>query len=392
MYVIETSSASISGTVVNIFGGGCLHTNLPIVQCDTLESTLDVIQDNNGVIFLGNICRDNLIADYVLSTRKPNKYYVEVDSIPSIRITGYGGKIFKHVNLDEERYLKYLKKVTTRGILSITRGHPCFQLIGKSFKYNIRNYRLPLFTHRKIFFRGIVEELLFFISGKTDTKILESKNVNIWKKHTSKEWLKSRNLEYPEGCYGPTYGFQLRHWGAEWDYVSHSDQYDDIIVGGIDQLTSVITELKTNPTSRRILFSYWNPSILEKAALPPCHLLYQFHAEHIDNKWFLSCTFYQRSNDFALAGCFNVVSASILTMMVCKVCGMEPKKVVHMIGNLHVYQNQIEAINGFLNNNPKCFPYVKIPVKQSVDEYSYDDFQLLNYKPYQGLHRIPMSS
>ena len=177
--------------------------------------------------------------------------------------------IYKYKNKDELQYLNTIQKILNKGIEKLDRTQVgTLSTFGKSFKYNIRNYRLPLFTHRKMFYRGIIEELLFFISGKTDTKILESKNVNIWKGNTSREFLDSRKLNHlKEGDMGAGYSFQLRHFGAE--YINAETEY---INKGFDQLKYVIDLIKRDPNSRRILFSYWNPSDLDKVALPSCFL------------------------------------------------------------------------------------------------------------------------
>ncbi len=177
--------------------------------------------------------------------------------------------IYKYYNKEEVNYLNMVQKILNKGIYKMDRTNiGTLSLFGKSFKYNIKNYRLPLFTHRKIFMRGIIEELLFFISGSTDTKILENKGVNIWKGNTSREFLDSRNLQHlKEGDMGAGYSFQLRHFGA--NYINADTDYS---YQGFDQLKYVIDLIKNDPNSRRILFSYWNPTDLDKVALPSCFL------------------------------------------------------------------------------------------------------------------------
>lgn len=175
--------------------------------------------------------------------------------------------LYQYANKDEINYLNAIKKILNKGEDRIDRtGVGTLSLFGKTFKYNIRNYRLPLFTHRKMFYRGIIEELLLFISGNTNTKYLESKKVNIWKGNTSRSFLDSRNLNHlKEGDMGAGYSFQLRHFGAE--YINAETDY---INKGFDQLKYVIDLIKNDPYSRRILFSYWNPADLDKVALPSC--------------------------------------------------------------------------------------------------------------------------
>lgn len=289
---------------------------------------------------------------------------------------------YTYINHDENKYLQTINKVLTKGIYKLDRTKiGTLSIFGKSFKYNIRNYRLPLFTHRKMFYRGIIEELLFFISGNTNTKILENKKVNIWKGNTSREFLDSRGLtNLPEGDLGAGYSFQLRHFGAE--YIDCNTDYTN---KGFDQLKYVINLIKNDPTSRRILFSYWNPLAMKNMSLPSCHILYQFHINTDKNE--LSCSFYQRSSDFVLAADFNIVSAAVLTFMLCHITGYKPGKIIHNIGDLHIYNNHIEETKKMLNNEPYNFPLFYIndhdkKIKQ-IEDFKYEDFNILFYNSYQ---------
>jgi dihydrofolate reductase/thymidylate synthase len=285
---------------------------------------------------------------------------------------------YSYINKEENKFIKTINKILNKGVYNLDRsGVGTLSIFGKSFTYDIRNYRLPLFTHRKVFLRGIVEELLFFVSGKTDTKILEEKKVNIWRGHTSREFLDSRGLQqYKEGSYGPSYGFQLRHFNA--DFIDDETYYTG---KGFDQLEDVINQIKTNPTSRRILFTYWNPSALNKVPLPSCHILYQFHVNIDTNE--LSCSFYQRSNDYMLAGVYNICSASILVFMLCHLTGYKPGKIIHNIGNIHIYMNQIEVVKTIIQNKPYNFPllFIEDPKDEikKIEDFKYNHFKLLFY-------------
>ena len=296
---------------------------------------------------------------------------------------------YKYINKEENKFIKTVNKILNKGVYNLDRSQVgTLSVFGKSFTYDIRNYRIPLYTHRKVFLRGIIEELLFFVSGKTDTKILEEKKVNIWKGHTSREFLDSRGLtNYKEGSYGPAYGFQLRNWGAE--FGGDDKCYKGC---GFDQLEYVINLIKTEPTSRRILFSYWNPDVLDKVPLPSCHLLYQFHV-NVDTKE-LSCSFYQRSNDFTLAGVYNVCSAATLVFMICHLTGYKPGKIIHNIGDVHIYMNQLEVVKEMIQNKPFNFPLLLIndpnnEIKK-IEDFTYDHFKLLFYRSHKT-YKIPMS-
>ena len=185
------------------------------------------------------------------------------------------------------------------------------------------------------FWRGIVEELLWFISGNTNSNTLRDKNVHIWDANGSTEFLKKRGLNYSQGDLGPVYGFQWRHFGA--NYKTCNDNYDK---QGIDQLANIIKTIKTNPNSRRIILSAWNPSDLNKMALPPCHILVQFNVT--DKK--LNCQMYQRSADVGLGVPFNIASYSLLTHIIAHCTGLKPGKFIHVMGDTHIYLNHIQRI------------------------------------------------
>ena len=351
---------------------------------------LDLHIINN--IYLTHICDIDYNCDTFFNFNKYKKYYkfsqldiyYEYDNLSNLEFKKKNKLIFqkyKYINKDEINYLNTIKKVLNKGIYKIDRTKVgTLSIFGKSFKYNIRNYRLPLFTHRKMFYRGIIEELLFFISGNTNTKLLEEKNVNIWKGNTSREFLDSRGLNnLHEGDLGAGYSFQLRHFGAE--YIDCNSDYTN---QGFDQLNYVINLIKTDPNSRRILFSYWNPLAMKNMVLPSCHLLYQFHVNTDKNE--LSCSFYQRSSDFVLAANFNIVSAAVLTFMLCHITGYKPGKIIHNIGDLHIYKNHIEEAKKMLDNNPKHFPlfYINDPNNniKNIEDFKYSDFKILFYNSY----------
>ena len=195
--------------------------------------------------------------------------------------------------------------------------------------------------------------------------------------------------KYKDGSYGPAYGFQLRHWGAEFE-----GDDADYTGKGIDQLQYIVDLLKDKEkrNSRRILFSYWNPSVIEMVPLPSCHLLYDFFVNP-DTKE-LSVSFFQRSNDFALAAVFNIVSASLLTFMLCQITGLKPGKCVHNIGDLHLYTNQIESVKEFMNNSSDInYPVMGFKEKkyENMEDFTCEDFILMFYNSYKK-YTIPFST
>jgi thymidylate synthase len=232
----------------------------------------------------------------------------------------------------------------------------------------------PLLTTKRVFWRGVVEELLWFVKGDTNANHLTEKGVKIWEGNGSREFLDKRGLTHREvGDLGPVYGFQWRHFGAK--YVDMHTDYTD---QGVDQLAECINLIKTNPADRRILLSAWNPADLSLMALPPCHMFCQFYV----SKGELSCLMYQRSCDMGLGVPFNIASYSLLTCMVAKVCGLKPGEFVHTMGNTHVYKNHVEPLQVQLERNPRPFPTLQIKRDvTNIDDFKAEDFELVGYNP-----------
>ncbi|XP_065322084.1 thymidylate synthase-like [Gordionus sp. m RMFG-2023] len=240
-------------------------------------------------------------------------------------------------------------------------------------RYSLKDYALPMFTTKKMFLKGILHELLWFINGCTDSHILKAKGVNIWNANASKEYLDSIGLaDREEGDLGPVYGFQWRHYGAKY-YNKHSDYSGQ----GFDQLANIIETLKINPDDRRMIMSAWNPLDIPKMALPPCHLMSQFYVANGE----LSCLFYQRSADMGLGVPFNVTSYSILTHMIAHITNLKPGELIHTIGDAHVYINHIKPLEEQISREPYAFPKLKINRQvENIDDFKFEDFEVVGYK------------
>lgn len=281
----------------------------------------------------------------------------------------YLNKYPKH---EEYQYLEAMKDILETGEFKEDRtGVGTISKFGLKMSFDI-SQTFPLLTTKDTFWRGIVEELIWFVKGDTNAKHLQDKKIHIWDGNSSREYLDSIGLNHREvGDLGPVYGFQWRHFGAE-----YKTMYDDYTNKGVDQLREVIHTIKTNPNSRRILMSAWNPTDLKKMALPPCHVMSQFYVE--GNK--LNLQMYQRSGDMGLGIPFNIASYSLLLRMVCHVTGYQPGKFIHTIGDAHVYKNHVEAIKKQLTRTPKPFPILKLnrDVKD-IEDFRFDDFSLVNY-------------
>lgn len=278
----------------------------------------------------------------------------------------------KYPKHEEFQYLDIMRDIIENGYSKSDRTG-----VGTISKFGVRmsfdcSETFPLLTTKDTFWRGIVEELIWFIKGDTNAKHLQEKNIRIWDGNSSREYLDGIGLSHREvGDLGPVYGFQWRHFGAE--YKTMHDEYQD---KGVDQLKEVITTLKTNPNSRRIIMSAWNPVDLNKMALPPCHVLCQFYVE---NKK-LNLQMYQRSGDMGLGIPFNIASYSLLLRMVSHITGYTPGNFVHIIGDAHVYNNHVEAIKKQLTRVPKPFPILKINrTVNDIENFKLDDFSLIHY-------------
>lgn len=263
---------------------------------------------------------------------------------------------------------------------------------------------LPLLTTKRVFLRGVLAELLWFVSATTSSLPLSEAGIKIWDGNGSREFLDKVGLGHREvGDLGPVYGFQWRHFGAE--YV---DAKTDYTGQGVDQIKDVIWKLRNNPYDRRIILSAWNPADLKKMALPPCHMFAQFYvsfprakgadaaaaaasttAETSDKpKGTLTCLLYQRSCDMGLGVPFNIASYALLTHMLAHACDLIPGTLIHTMGDAHVYLDHVEALKEQLVREPREFPTLKInrPVgEESIDGWKEDEFVVEGYKPHKGI-------
>jgi thymidylate synthase len=232
----------------------------------------------------------------------------------------------------------------------------------------------PLLTTKRVYWKGVVEELLWFLRGETDGKILSGKNVRIWDGNGSREFLDGMGFSGRDvGDLGPVYGFQWRHFGAE-----YKDCYTDYSGQGVDQIQGVIEMIRRDPNSRRLIVCSWNVKDLKLMALPPCHCLFQFYVA--DGK--LSCLLYQRSCDVGLGVPFNIGSYALLCCLIADMTGLERGEFVHMLGDSHVYKNHIGPLQEQLKRSPTPFPLLNIKTKRdNIADYVFEDFELVNYFP-----------
>lgn len=278
-----------------------------------------------------------------------------------------------HLN-GEVQYLKLLNKLLTSPKRE-TRNGETKSLFGEQLKFQLDfGHKFPLLTTKKMFFKAIFEELMFFISGDTDANILKNKNVHIWDKNTSTEFIQSVGLEYDEGDMGPMYGFQWRHYGET--YINKDAKY-----GGYDQLKFIIDELKNNKTSRRIIMTTFNPVDAKFGVLYPCHgIAVQFFVSNENN---LSCHMYQRSADAFLGLPFNIASYALLTFIIAKITGYQPYELIISLGDVHIYEQHYGAVETQLKRIPYEFPSLKINkdiTLENVNELKLHDIHIIGYE------------
>ena len=255
-------------------------------------------------------------------------------------------------------YLDLMREIRETGIQKEDRtGTGTLSIFGAQLRFDLSE-GFPLLTTKKVHLKSIIHELLWFIAGDTNIKYLKENGVTIWD-----EWADAN------GDLGPVYGHQWRSWPKAGG-------------GSIDQLAKIISEIQSNPDSRRLIVSAWNVGEIEKMALAPCHTFFQFYVA--GGK--LSCQLYQRSADFFLGVPFNIASYALLTLMVAQVCKLKPGDFVHTFGDCHLYLNHLEQTDEQLSRAPRPLPTMKInPNIQNIEDFKYEDFELISYDPHPAI-------
>ncbi|MGH7988768.1 MAG: thymidylate synthase [Limisphaerales bacterium] len=256
------------------------------------------------------------------------------------------------------QYLDLLRHVLEHGKFKTDRtGTGTFSVFGAQARFDLRK-NFPVLTTKKLHLRSIIYELLWFLRGDTNVRWLQENKVTIWD-----EWAdKNGNL-------GPVYGKQWMDWKTA-DGRS------------INQIDSVIAQIKKNPDSRRHIVMAWNPGEIEQMALAPCHTLFQFYVSDGE----LSCQLYQRSADIFLGVPFNIASYALLTLMVAQICDLKPGEFVHTFGDLHLYKNHVDQAQLQLSREPRPLPQMKLnPAVKNIRDFKFEDFELLGYDPHPGI-------
>ncbi len=288
--------------------------------------------------------------------------------------------IESNTNHPENQYLYILNDVLQWGRPRDSRNSITLSKFGKTMEFDISK-SFPLLTTKRVFWKGVLHELLWFIKADTNADNLSEKGVKIWDGNTTREYLDSIGLEkYNIGECGPIYGFQWRHFNAKYNGCSY-----DYTGKGVDQLQNIVDLINNNPTSRRMFMSGWNPEQLNEMCLPPCHVSYQFYVDinTTTKEKTLSCSMYQRSGDLFLGVPFNIASTAALTYIVANLTKCKPGKIIINIGDAHIYKDHINAVQEQLKRDPKQFPTLEIKGKHlDLESYKYEDFVIHDYSPH----------
>ncbi len=292
------------------------------------------------------------------------------------------------------QYLDLLRHVLEHGKFKADRtGTGTYSVFGAQTRFDLRKH-FPVLTTKKLHLRSIIFELLWFLRGDTNVRYLQENKVTIWD-----EWADE------QGNLGPVYGKQWRHWtkntprprrdpfAAQPPLFDLSELNDGASVtpsgprvrgkqSGIDQIEQVISQIKKNPDSRRLIVSAWNVADIDSMALPPCHCLFQFYVSDAE----LSCQLYQRSADIFLGVPFNIASYALLTLMVAQVCGLKPGEFIHTFGDLHLYKNHVEQAKLQLSREPRPLPRMKLnPAVKKIDDFKFEDLEMVGYDPHPAI-------
>ena len=288
---------------------------------------------------------------------------------------------------EEYQYINIIENILENGVWEEGRNGKTKSIFGNSMRFSLKDGKIPILTTKKTAWKTCLKELLWFIRGETDNKLLKEQGVHIWDANGSREFLDSRGLQlYPEDMLGPIYGYNWRNFGASYNcFTGKPIENIGHPFDGVDQLQQIIIALKDpkQRTSRRLIMTSWNPKQLDKVALPACHILCQFNV-HNGNQ--LSCALYQRSCDVALGKSFNIASYSFLTHLLANHCGLEAYELVYFIGNEHLYEEHIEPMKEILNREPFEFPTVSIKqIRENINDYQVEDFEIHNYQSHEAI-------
>jgi thymidylate synthase len=366
-----------------IIGGSWLYHTL-LQYTDEIRATR-IYHDYNGDKYFPKIRK----SDWCLNFYSRILYYKDKKNKNNESVIKF--RFLKYLRVSEEKqYLNILRRVIHDGI----RKGNTLSIFGSQMRFSLLNNTFPLLTTKKMFYRGVIEELLWMIRGETDISILRSKNVHIWDKNSNRESLNKLGLtKYREFDGGPIYGFNFRYYGAKYhgcDKKYHNqgvDQLNNAIQNIIQERDKLLQKEEYRP-NRRIIINLWNPSQLSGVCLPPCHILYQFSVHREKENIYLSCMMYQRSGDLGLGVPFNIASASLLTIILAKKTNTLPYEFIHTIADTHIYTSHLKVIKEQITRKPYKFPTIHLNnnIKdKKIEDITFKDFNIKNYQSHNKL-------
>ena len=358
-----------------------------IEQAEHTEEKFFIIGGNQIYNYVFNKYKERIIVhiSFLKENYKCDTYF-DINNLKDFYITSkkeYDEFIhceMKYVKYGEYQYINLIKDILKNGDERIGRNGKVISSFCKHLKFDLRD-GFPLLTTKKMFLKGIIEELLFFIRGDTNSKILEEKGINIWKGNTSREFLDINGFENrKEGSLIPLYGYQWRFFNAK-----YNEKLGISIEPGIDQLLEVINEIKTNPTSRRILLTSYNPEQVKEGVLYPCHsVIVQFYVQ--DN--FLDIFCYNRSSDAFLGLPWNIASSSLFLMIIAKLTNLTPRYFNLTLGDVHIYSVHEKSSLEQIKRIPYTFSKIILPdIKdlKNIEKLTHNDFKIVNYNYYETI-------
>jgi thymidylate synthase len=330
-------------------------TEIPHYECDTFIKTD--------------------ISEYLMNYQKQFKTKTLQQDI---LIKMYSRPNITYRTIDDD-YFDLVSRIMANGEIRETRNGETLSVFSEKISVDLRK-GFPLLTTKKMFYNGIIHELLWFIQGNTDSRLLEENGVKIWSGNTSKEFLEANGLPYEEGIGGPIYGYMWRRFGEKYKYrVAGEERETDGLEKGVDQLKNIVDEIRKNPSSRRLFMSAWNPCQLSQMCLPPCHVSYQFYVRNGE----LECQMYQRSADVFLGLPFNIASVALLTHLIASVCRLGVGNIHIVIGDAHIYKEHLDAVKIQLGrrNERYLLPSLRLRRKvQEVWDYKFEDIEIVDYE------------
>ena len=361
------------------------------IICDDFTREEKLSYKENNVSTLQNYIVKLMCHDMVITEIKGEKHYEDgliydfVTNTYISKLIHFHFRVFQKnelINYYESNYLLMLKNISEKGAIMKGRNGITMSSFGHRMEFDLTK-SFPILTTKRIGWKTVLRELMWFISGSTDNETLNDKGVHIWDANASKEFMESRQLDhYIKDDLGPVYGFQWRHFGAE-----YKDSKTDYTGQGFDQLQFIIDEIKKNPNSRRLILNSWNAADIDKMSLPPCHVMVQFYIDNDCGYKFIDAQLYQRSGDMFLGVPFNITSYAFLLSIIGHLTGYKPRKLIHVLGDAHVYTEHMEAVNKQLTRIPNQFPTLKISDELTdIDDIKEEHFLIENYNHYTGIN------